>query len=500
VNHVRIGIIGAGMTGLTAALTLAHAGVEGVAVFEAAQALEEVGAGIAIGGNAVRVLQHLGVDPTRFGHVTPALEFRNWNDAKILSCTEIGRRYIHDIGAPYLTFHRATLQHAFVERIRAMGVAVALGHRLQSIETGDERVPANMQFQNGATVAADVVIAADGIRSVVRAIVAPKSVPRYSGEIAFRGVVPTERVPHYPSPENLSIWCGPKTHAVNYAIDDGALVNLFAVFQPVTLPSWTAQTNRRLGERSEALENFRARGWHRTILDLIGASEGDLHYWALMDLPPLKRWSAGRVVLAGNAAHGPLPHQGMGGGMGIESGYAIAALLAAAGHGAYADAFKTFEALRKPRTTKVQAWSRMAGQAYKLSDSARIRQRNETLWQVRDNIRWIHDYDVISAVQTLQAGTRNQDVAYDLSADERLDAYLRDRLGLAPDKLAPSTRLADMGLDSLRVAELFLEFDIDDPPGRVVVGHDWTLGQLRELLAPPSRFRMDSPAPADHDA
>lgn len=499
-NHVRIAIIEAGMTGLTAALTLAHAGVDGVAVFEAAQALEEVGAGIAICGNAVRVLQHLGVDPTRFGHVPPALEFRNWNDAKILSCTEIGKRYIHDIGAPYLTFHRATLQHAFVERIRAMGVAVALDHRLRSIEIGDERVPAIMRFQHDATVAADVVIAADGIRSVARQIIAPKSMPRYSGKVAFRGVVPTERVPHYPSPENLSIWCGPKTHAVNYAIDDGVLVNLFAVFQPTALPSWTAQTNRRLGERKKALENFRARGWHRAILDLIEVSEGDLHYWALMDLPPLARWSAGRVVLAGDAAHGPLPHQGMGGGMGIESGYAIAALLAAAGHGAQADAFKPLEALRKPGTTKVQTWSRLAGQAYKLSDPACIHQRNDTLWQVRDNIRWIHDYDVIGAVEALLAGARNQDVAHDLSADERLDAYLRDRLGLSPDKLAPSTRLADMGLNSLGVAELCLELDIDDSPGRVVVGHDWTLGQLRKLLAPRPRFGADAAAQANHDA
>ncbi len=283
-QQVRIAIVGAGMTGLTAALTLAASGVQGVAVFEAAHALEEVGAGIAIGGNAVRVLQALGVNPARFGHTPPALEFRSWDNAKILSSTSIGPGYTHDMGAPYLTFHRSTLQQAFVQRARTLGVDLTADRRLVAVDPGSDERRARLEFAHGAPVEADIVIAADGIRSATRACIVPAAWPRYSGEIAFRGVVPAERVPAYPSPENLSIWCGPRTHAVNYAVDDGRLVNLFAVFRPASLPPWTANSNRQRGERAEAVSNFAGRGWHQSIVDLIAAAEGDLHYWALTSI------------------------------------------------------------------------------------------------------------------------------------------------------------------------------------------------------------------------
>lgn len=482
-EHVHIAIVGAGMTGMTAAMTLARAGVQGVAVFEAAHALEEVGAGIAIGGNAVRVLKSLGVDPAQFGHVPPALEFRNWDDAKILSSTEVGGRYTHDIGAPYLTFHRATLQRALAEKIREAGVALHMGQRLVGLTAGDAHAPARLLFQGGNSLSADVVIAADGIRSVARTVVAPESKPRYSGEVAFRGVVPARLVPHYPSPENLSVWCGPKTHAVNYAIDDGALINLFAVFRPPQLPDWTTQTNRQPGDRGEALENFRARCWHDAILDVIRVSEGDLHYWSLMDLPPLPRWSAQRVVLAGDCAHGTLPHQGMGGGMGIESGYSISALLAAVGGNAYAEAFAAYEALRKPRTTKVQLWSRLAGQVYKLSAADSIDRRNQSLWRVGDNIRWIHAYDIIDAVrQVISSGSVGQQPQLPQGSVASLDAYLIERFDLTPTQLVDTAPLSDLGLDSLDVAELCLEPGVDDVPGKFNLDQRWTVGALRPQL------------------
>ncbi len=477
-NSVRIAIVGAGITGLTTALTLAKAGCEGVAVFEAAQSFEEVGAGIAIGGNAVRVLQHIGVDPARFGHVPPALEFREWSQAKVLSCTEIGRRYTHDIGAPYLTFHRATLQHGLVQRIEQMGVDVSLGRRLQSINVGDADRHAVLHFESGESINAEIVIAADGIRSVARSFIDPEVKPRYSGEIAFRGLVPIDRVPGYPSPENISIWCGPKTHAVNYAIDDGKLINLFAVFQPDALPAWTVQSNRMLGERSKAVEDFRARGWSSAIVDLIETSEGDLHYWALMDLPPLKTWSRGRVVLAGDAAHGPLPHQGMGGGMGIESGYAIGAMLGARGTQEFAHIFEAYERLRKPRATKVQVWSRLAGQADKLADAQRVRQRNETLWRVGDNIRWIHAYDVIRVVEQWVESPAQRAGLAQSAREEVLASYLQRNFNLRIDGLDYSVKLADLGLGSLDVVELLLELDMADVGGRFKVGADCTLGEV----------------------
>ncbi|ODU96970.1 MAG: hypothetical protein ABT00_01530 [Bordetella sp. SCN 68-11] len=470
-----IAIIGAGMTGLTAALTLARQGVGDVRVYDAAQALEEVGAGIAIGGNAVRVLREVGIDASTFGHVPPALEFRSWDRGRIVAVNEVGPRYTASIGAPYLTFHRATLQRALVEEIGRAGVKVELGHRLESIEVGDAASPATLTFEGGRSVRAAVVIAADGIHSAARRSVVPELRPRYSGELAFRGVVPLDRVPDYPCAENLSIWCGPATHAVNYAVDDGALINLFAVMRPDRLPEWTTRTNRMRGERAQAVEDFRSRGWDRRIVDLVSGSDGDLHYWALMDLPPAPRWHRGRVVLAGDAVHGPLPHQGMGGGMGVESGYAIGALLARHGIAGHATAFDDFVALRRPRVRRVQAWSRLAGALYKLVDAERIARRDRTLWQAADAIRWMHGDDVVAAVRGFERGAESAPG----DAVERVVQALGRTAGLAASELRQDTRLADVGVDSLATMELLLELDADlDVPANVDLSALKTIGDV----------------------
>lgn len=482
---VGVAIVGAGMTGLTAALTLVQHGIGDVCVFEGANALEEVGAGIALGGNAVRVLRHLGVDAAAFGHVPPALEFRRWDSGRILAVNEIGPRYAVTIGAPYLTLHRATLQRAMVERIERDGVRVLLGHRLSGVDVGDMRAPARLTFENGRSVRAQVVIAADGVHSVARRFVTPDLRPRYSGEVAFRGVVAAAGVPGYPCTENLSIWCGPATHAVNYAIDDGALINVFAVVRPEHLPEWTKRSNRIAGERGEAVADFRARGWDRRITDLIAASGGDLHYWALMDLPPAPQWHRGRVVLAGDAVHAPLPHQGMGGGMGIESGYAVGAMIARFGMMRYERAFADFVTLRAARVRRVQAWSRVAGMAYKFSEPDRVAQRDRSLWRVSDRIRWIHSYDVIDAVRRFDergatAGAATTDALLAVAT------HLQRRFGVVASTVREDTVLADLGLDSLDALELALDLHSDaDLPAAVDPRALRTAGDLVRLLAAP---------------
>lgn len=479
---VGVAVVGAGMTGLTAALTLAQHGVEDVCVFEAARALDEIGAGIALGGNAVRVLRHLGVDATAFGHVPPALEFRRWDSGRILGVNEIGPRYGITIGAPYLTLHRATLQRALVERIERTNIRIALGHRLQRIDGGDVRMAAQLSFENGTSVQAQIVIAADGVHSVARRFIAPELRPRYSGEIAFRGVVAADRVPNYPCTENLSIWCGPATHMVNYAVDSGSSINLFAVVRPQRLPEWTERTNRVAADRRQAMADFEARGWDPRIVDLIAHSEGDLHYWALMDLPPTRQWFRGRALLAGDAVHSPLPHQGMGGGMGIESGYAIGALLARHGLQVYESAFSDFVALRAARVRRVQAWSRVAGATYKLVDPDRVAQRDRTLWRVSDRIRWIHAYDVIDAVRRFEGGAAS---ATETRADaiQRVALHLQRRFGVIPSAVREDTPLADLGLDSLDVVELALELDpYADLPATLEPHAMHTVGDVARLI------------------
>ena len=248
-----------------------------------------------------------------------------------------------------------------------------------------------MHFENGEDVVATVVAGVDGVHSTARRYVCGDVAPTHSGEIGFRGVIPTEKSQDLPNPMSLHIWCGPDTHAVYYGLDRGELVNLLAVYKPHRLPAWTRSSNRVPATRDQALSIFEEYSWDRRILDLVRNIEGDMSFWALVELPRLPRWSRGRVILLGDAAHAPLPHQGQGAGLAIEDAYALGALLAKDGLKDYGAAFEAFEQLRKRRASMVQAYSRAAGRAYKFAGDAATR-RDASWPSLPQRIGWIHRY------------------------------------------------------------------------------------------------------------
>ena len=291
------------------------------------------------------------------------------------------------MGAPLLTLHRATLQRLLADAVPPE--CVQLNHRL--IGLSDESAGVRLRFESGDEVIASVVAGADGVNSTVRRYVCGDVRPAHSGEIGFRGVIPAEKVNDLPNPASLHCWCGPDTHVVYYGLDRGALVNLLAVYRPDRLPAWTASSNRQPATRDQALSIFAKYSWDRRILDLVRSIEGDMSFWALADLPRLARWSRGRVMLLGDAAHAPLPHQGQGAGLAIEDAYAFGALLAEAGLKDHGLVFEAFENLRRRRAWQVQAYSRVAGRAYKFVGDAAA--RRDTTWSsLSQRIRWIHSY------------------------------------------------------------------------------------------------------------
>jgi salicylate hydroxylase len=169
-------------------------------------------------------------------------------------------------------------------------------------------------------------------------------------------------------------------------------VNLLAVYQPGSLPEWTRTANRAPATPEQALAIFAAYSWDPRILDLVRNIEGDTSFWALADLPRLPRWSLGRVVLIGDAAHAPLPHQGQGAGMAIEDAYALGVLLGRDGLTGYGEVFSTFANLRRRRSERVQAYSRAGGRAYKYTGAAAAR-RDATWASLPQRIGWIHRHD-----------------------------------------------------------------------------------------------------------
>jgi len=379
-----VAIIGGGIGGLTLAIALAQAPLS-VQIFEQDIALREIGAGIAISGNATRLLQKLGVDPTPVANVPPTLEFRRWNDGQLLWSHPIGNWYRQEMGAPFVTLHRSTLQQLLAAAVPSE--SIHLSHRLRGLSEEPDGV--RLQFERGDEFLAGIVVGADGVNSTVRRFICGDVRPVYSGEIGFRGVIPTEKSPNLPTPMSLHIWCGPGTHAVLYGMDRGELVNLLAVYEPDQLPEWTRNSSRAAGTRDDALRIFETYRWDNRILDLVRHIEGDTNFWALLDLPRLPRWSRGRALILGDAAHAPLPHQGQGAGQAIEDAYIIGSLLAEHGLDDYRSTFECFERTRRRRTSRVQAYSRLAGRSYKLTGNGATT-RDADWPSLPQRIAWIH--------------------------------------------------------------------------------------------------------------
>ena len=381
-----VAIIGGGIGGLTLAASLAQQSMA-VQVFEQDTELREIGAGVAIGGNATRLLDCLGIDLAQVANMPPTFEIRRWRDGELLWSHPAGEWYRRAAGAPLLTLHRATLQRLLAAAVPSD--CVRLNHRLAGLS--EEPAGVCVRFENGEDVVATVVVGADGVQSTARRYVWPGVAPIHSGEIGFRGVIPVSKSRDLPNPTSLHVWCGPGTHAVYYGLDRGTLVNLLAVYRPGRLPAWTASSNRISASPDQALSIFEHYCWDDRILDLVRNIEGDMNFWALADLPRLPRWSRGRVILLGDAAHAPLPHQGQGAGLSIEDAYALGALLSKYGPQDYAPAFEAFESLRKRRAWMVQAYSRAAGRAYKLTGEAAAR-RDASWPSLPQRIGWIHKH------------------------------------------------------------------------------------------------------------
>ena len=248
VSSCDVAIVGGGIGGLTLAASLVRQSIS-VRVFEQDAELREIGAGVAIGGNATRLLQCLGIDLAQVANMPPALEFRSWRDGRLIWSHPIGQWYRQEVGAPLLTLHRATLQRLLAAAVPPE--CIQLGHRLVGVS--DEAAGVRLHFEEGDDVVAGVIAGADGVNSAARRYVCGDVAPAYSGEIGFRGVIPAGKLQDLPDPASLHCWYGPDTHVIHYGLDRGELVNLLAVYRPHHLPAWTALSNRVPASRDEAL-------------------------------------------------------------------------------------------------------------------------------------------------------------------------------------------------------------------------------------------------------
>jgi len=389
----KVIVAGAGIGGLTAAIALRLQGCE-VVVVEQAPALGEVGAGVQMSPNAVKVLRALDVEPLIREVACEPLAFtgRDWKSGRVLYRTPIKGSFERLYGAAYYHVHRADLHRALSEKLG--GAELRLGVRVAGVE--QHGGVASLQLADGTSIEADVVIGADGIHSAVRKSLLGDDKPRFTGNICWRGMVPVDALPKGHVELASSNWLGPKGHVVHYYVRGGKMVNYVAVYET---DGWTQESWSTPSTIEELLETYS--GWNDELLTTFGATERCFK-WALYDRDPLPRWSDGRVTLLGDAAHPMLPFLAQGAAMAIEDGYELAARIGSARNGgAIEQALLEYERQRIPRTSRVQLGARARGTTMHLrSPWARMKRNLGFMMQslrapeaTTHRAEWIYGYD-----------------------------------------------------------------------------------------------------------
>ena len=390
----RVAIIGGGIGGLTAANALSRAGIE-VAVYEAAAELKEIGAGVALHPNAMRVLRAIGVEGNVrevAGHA-PWQVVRNWKTGRVIGKTS-REQQAASFGITGATVHRADLLDVLAGALPA-GL-VTLGKRCTGVRPDGDLAVA--RFADGSEVEADVIVGADGIHSPVRAALFGPDAPRFTGKICYRSVIPTGAVSSTPPSTEGAQWLGPHGTIVLYPLRGEELINVVCHYDDASYrhESWIAKCSRE-----EVLERYA--GWHESLLRLFAGAQ-IWYKWALYDRDPIPRWTRGRVTVLGDAAHPMRPYLGQGACQAIEDGAVLATALSAEASDPVTGLAR-YERTRRPRASQVVLAARERGLSNHLTSRWATWRRDLMIaWRRRVNRRdpegrgaaWLADYDASS--------------------------------------------------------------------------------------------------------
>jgi len=345
----RVLVAGAGIGGLCAALALAKQGVH-VVVLEQAQALGEVGAGLQMSPNAMKVLRELGLEPelSAFAFVPQHAAIRHYKTGEYYLKSPLGEQAEARYGAPYWHLHRADLHQVLAQACSQAGVELVLNSMVTAYREDAELNQVYVLLEDGREFYGDILIGADGLRSKVREQMLGEERPTFMGQVAWRGVISASDLTVDVKPD-ACVWAGPGRHFVSYYLRGGDYVNFVAVEER---SDWQSESWREEGDVEELRQAFA--DWHPEVSQLVAAASSTF-LWALNGRDELPTWRHGRVVLIGDACHPMLPFMAQGAAMAIEDGYVLAEYLL---RYEWSVALTKYEQIRKPRATKVQQMSK----------------------------------------------------------------------------------------------------------------------------------------------
>jgi salicylate hydroxylase len=389
-NKPRVIIAGAGIGGLTAAACLLKRGYR-VQVYEQATKLAEVGAGVQSSANAVKVLIDLGLrEELEKTAVRPeAFEFRRYDTAELMHRIPLGKLHEETNGAPYYHIHRADLHELLAKAVMALDPhCIHLNARAIGFDQGPKGVV--LHLHDGRQALGDVLVGADGIKSAIRTQILGATPASYTGDVAWRAVIPTDRLPSDIMDTVSTVWCGPKRHVVMYYLRARTLLNFAGLVEHpfAEVESWTQK-------RPWADMKADYAGWHPTIQTVIDAIDRDSCYrYALNDRPPVDNWCEGRATLLGDAAHPTLPYLASGAAMAIEDGAILARSLDA--HADVAEALQVYQRSRLDRTATVVRESAGNRDLYRIEDVAAMRKAFADKDMSKTRAQWLYSYDPLT--------------------------------------------------------------------------------------------------------
>jgi len=385
-------IAGAGIGGLTAALSLVRAGYR-IVVAEQADQLSDIGAGLQLSPNATRILIGLGLEPRLIERavVPEGLSIRAARSGHEISFMPLGRAMEQRYGAPYWIIHRGDLQAVLAEAVREQpGITLKLGTRLEDLAVHAQGITAHLQHAGHIVdVHAFALIGADGLWSVTRERLGETAKPRFRNRTAWRATLPATALPASLRRPMIRLWLGEDSHLVLYPVRAGKVVNVVAIVRD----RWSERGWSAPGQRDELLRCFPDRSWSGEARDILRLPERWTK-WALFDSDRIFH-GRGPITLLGDAAHPMLPFLAQGAAMAIEDAAVLTDCLAS--HSADLQrGLRRYESLRAERLRRVQSAAQTNGRTYHLSGAPAFA-RNLAMRliggeRLRSRYDWLYDW------------------------------------------------------------------------------------------------------------